>query len=560
MPLVIPAPRNLIGETFTAYMIGREENRVREEQRRRQEEAADSGGGALGGAIGMGLGILLALPTGGASLSLTALTAGAAVGSGVGQLAGTAIDPPGRGYPGGAAGQYAQGINRISQGVLRAAQIEASTTLSENEKQEAFLNDLMQTYGGDAVTQFAAYEKQIGETARAANQPAPTQSELRQTFIKARGTQIQQSAFNVKKGFAMAKAVGEDEADKLRLYMKNRFGKLETVFEMDGHSLREAEGLRRTESLINEDLASNRITQEQASAFRLKLRRQQAELSRRLIRKPPALTSIQQMRKAGKPLQRGGVYTDENIPGSIVSISDKGTPFYQVPPNTVVQDKANPNRFLTFDIKGKQQFSGYRRADGKIYGVGQEFEIPGQPGLFQYDTDSEIKQVPGTGKDGDDDLFKPLLSTATKYFTSEDLPLGDAGDKKGALTLAEDTVRGAGQAAERLREEQQVKQQREARAKELQGAGSVREVMDILGKSDPKVALSAAMLKQAVRTNFGFPRSTETLENAAATVVTALRNMDRTRLSPAVQFEMIEMAEEIASIVEQHRRARGGGR
>lgn len=106
MTLLIPPPRDLTREGLAAYVYSLQMSRVEEERRKRAEEAADAGGGALGGGLGGAAGAVVGGLVGG--------PAGAMIGMGIGTAAGTgigaAIEPPGRGYPGGTSGILAGGL------------------------------------------------------------------------------------------------------------------------------------------------------------------------------------------------------------------------------------------------------------------------------------------------------------------------------------------------------------------------------------------------------------------------------------------------------------------
>lgn len=377
MPLIIPGERNLTEEFFGALMLGLQENRIREEQREAQEEAADAGGGDLGAAIGTAAGIgavLLAAPTGGASL--VALSAAAAHSAGVGRIAGSLIDPPGKGFPGGQAGQLAQGFNQISQGILRARAIEASEELTEDEKDEAYLQGLSDDFGPEAVAGFTKSFDEFMASAKARGLPEPSRSDFRVAHRQAMAGQFAQIARETKAGLAGARGIGKDEAKKLFDYRQN-VDNPNSLFKMTPQDMQGHEALLLQKKNIDDKLAAGKITPENALQFRRQLRAQERDFVRPLIRRPPAPQSMEQLMASGGQMVPFQVYTIGDPKTATEGRVSTGRSVNSVPIRSrggIVESKDFPGVFENVDDEGKKTFAGRRIADGTLVPQGVPYE------------------------------------------------------------------------------------------------------------------------------------------------------------------------------------------
>jgi len=495
MALVIPAGQNLSAEAFTSFAIGRQLTRIRDEQRRRQEEAADQGGAGIGGAVGTAAGIAaiaLAAPSGGASL----FALGAAAGGGLGQVVGSAIDPPGSAVPGGQTGQIAGGINRISQGVLQFAAIEENKKLNEDQKDEAFLANITKTIGVQGTQGFTEFKL-------AGLEKGLSRSEVRQSFVQENASGLAQVRKERVKGLAGAARLGKLEAQKINAYMANPT-QFRELFEVDKFNEQGFEDLRSSREKIGQDFRAGKLTdQGRQLALRAWRSRRDSFLADQVLRQPTPI-SIQQLQQAGKAPRAGGTYFDENVPGATLHVSDGNVSSWSFAPNRPVEDKGNPNRRITYDRKGEQSFHSARLPDGRWVGIGDHFEIAGREGLFQRDKDGETVQVKGTGADGDDsaDLFtKTYDSLLRREFSAQE---------------ASEKAKGAVEAFEAFKQERT----QAALKKKLEAARSLDDFLDVLSEGNAPLRDAVQILQNRGRVD------RQSILDAIAEVARALNVVD----------------------------------
>lgn len=390
MPLIIPGSRNLTQEAFTAYLVGLQQSRFRQDERKRQEEAADAGGSGIGSIAGGVIGGVI----GGA--------AGFSVGAGLGGALGAVVDPPGSRAGVSQAGQIGRGLATAAQGLGQAMMIEQQADLTEGNKRDAFVANLKKVGGAELVDLWNTFSAE-----QLAANPDMVEADLRNAWHLTQAAEIQAITRRAEQGNALAKAQGEQEVENWKLYQQNR-NNPGAVFDWNPFLADEHQGFLLDEKLRDHELRKNQISRGMHAAGKIQAGQDELAFSRKLRRKRPTPISVQQMQQAGKQLQQSQQYYDENVPGSVVSVSSGGAINTYVPPGTVTQDKTNPDLRWGFDTKGNREFHSRRRADGRWYSQGMEFSMEGGTGLYQYDKDGDIKQVPGTG--GDDKLDDAIMN------------------------------------------------------------------------------------------------------------------------------------------------------
>lgn len=537
MPLVIPASRNLHNETFNSYLISRHQNRIREEQRHRQEEAADEGGGALGGVIGTVIGGLLALPTGGASLSLAALGAGAAIGGGLGQAAGALVDPPGSAVPGGQLGQVNRGLSRATQGLL----LESSRRVRESDKQEIFIAGLVEDFGPEAVKEWDTFQAEAKAQAVRQGQPAPAPSALRTAFYTSRGRQLGQIGQRAIAGRKLAEETIRRENQQIDAFRDIKtVAQLDKAFNVGPRDFETFLDLQTQEHLQDESERLGQADPRQLRMARRTLAGQRDDFARRIRLKPPPPISLQELQQSGAPAQIGTLYTDGPPDTAITAHSWTGRGWNSLPygggRNRVSESETLPGTFFYTDDDGKRTFHSKRVLDGQIVGPGDPWEHPSL-GWVQFDHDGELDTIKGAGDDERDKLFKDVFVKALQAgLTADDAA---AAGRKALQTL---------EGVEKIQEDV-------AFTRQLENAKSSDELVSLLASTDRRLANALEVMRKPQQA------STIVLENAAIQIRISIEDLlEKRQVNDALRDRLGALVNTATDIALQRRPVRFGTR
>lgn len=413
MPLVIPAPRNIRREALGAFILGLEQARVREEERKRQEEAADQGGGPLGQGIGSAIGAGVGFAVGGPPGAMV----GAGIGGALGGTAGALIDPPGAAVPGGAKGQIGQVLQQGTQQVMQGLQLAEQ----KKAKTDAEITSLFRAIGVPAT---AATLK-----AFLAENPGMSKQQGIDAFVnKATGTKIQ-SLVAQTKAVDKAKAQAKSEAAQGIEFMQVvDAGGIKAVAEKFDMGIQQRDSLN---NLINERLRIG----ESIDLARLPGKGSPSELNnllqayadnrqtierarRRMSPKPPEITTIEGLQRAGKAGEFGRVYTSETIPGLTRTYSDKGAINEAGVSGTIFSVPGDPDTKRIMGPRAQTSFYSARRPDGKSYRVGQKY-VDEEGVAVQFDDDGKTIAWP-TSKSTEfsiPEFASDILTKKDKYGT-----------------------------------------------------------------------------------------------------------------------------------------------
>ncbi len=346
MPLIIPPRRNMSREGLTAYMIGLQEQRIRDEQQKAIEEAAGGGGAAGAGAGAVsGASIGTAIAPGWGTLI------GAVVGAGVGYYTGEEL--------GGQAPGLLQGLGAAGTGIVEGFKYQAGTTdaqIKRGEEIEPGTPAVLGILRSDVTDYIGVLSSALpGEPADVDRQTA------RRELVNIRSRQLDdleaQRTYETtaarleatqahKIGTLSAKA----EEKKKKLYQSNPDAFLYNPAQSETRRKLEArrEFFESMPSDFMQAVSESPVSPEERLEGLRTVRRAEDAFAVRLKQKQPQMRTYSQLMQSGEPFSPGIQYAYLNPrtqrPMGGVSFTDKGTPSF-------VPDMTDPEN-LWFEIDG----------------------------------------------------------------------------------------------------------------------------------------------------------------------------------------------------------------
>lgn len=575
MPLVIPGERNLSAETFTSYLLGLQANKKRREEEEAQEAAADAQGNtALAGGVGMALGALLAIPTGGASLALAAgatatgaaagvatgaaasIAAGAAIGGGIGTALGGAVFGKDAG-PGFQQQAIAQGLSQATKGVIQLYAIEADEIATEEEKAFAF-NTKMADLN---VTGFSEFRAQKIKQAKDSGLAPPSASHIRTAFSDTLAERNMQGMNDFKRGQVAAAKLGVIDANKITAFRDaprhpsrlpngadNPEAGMPMGFTPTPGQLQTGQRLLATiDSLDAEIAASNRPEPGLQNAL-AKTRSKFNNMGLRVRRTPTPARTLQQQQKTGQPGKSHTRFEDETRPGIYGTYTTGGVLSMHADAGAEMVVPAPEGGSTTFGYEPKtlKPIFRFRTYGNKMkVGAGVTHVDPNFPELGPLHYNDKGLPV-YTSKD---DPNKELISdTYTNTFEAS-----IKSNPKGGITAASKVASQAAEDMASFIEERSLSERNKAASRdidkfriEIEQARTGGEVLKILDTNNKVFADARRVMLEPDKF------SPEIVRRSAVKIARIIQSLFAdTRLSPAVEQQIAEQLVQVANIKRQ---------
>ncbi len=551
MPLVIPAERHPVFENFAGFVLSAQEQRIARETREHQEgvedEAQNKKTTAIAGGVVLGaLGAIAFAPA--AIASASGSVAGIAAGTGLtatGAVAGASLtsiltgatlgarigEKVGAGDVGGAIITGLQGVNQIIAN-------EADTRKSEASKQLDFLKWGVENISPSFASDFKAAKAETIAQAKAQGVRPPTDAEFRNIFIQQSGGQLEQARFDFLAGKERARRTGIADAKTIQQFNAAPIDK--ATGQPIGYDFTPQQAKTFAGILADRDAIETDVDNVYRPAEKRRLLaandRRMADLALKVKRTPQAAASLEELNQRGRQLAPG-----QSLPAFVGAKYGRGRTaggvgYGYAEPGTIITKDGDPDVRLQLDAKANPTFHSRRREpNGKFYGIGEDFQIQGQQGLYQYTPDGKIELIKGTGPEkttgGGTGGFEFEVDIAkTTEFVISGLEKGFDADQatidKAVNTSIQTQANAAGNAAI-------IKQDLERslrRRKIVIESESTEELFGQIKKEDPKFGRALGVVEQYEKTLLD-PRlplvSVEELEGATRYIAVTMDGLLR---------------------------------